>query len=96
LTNGCSSTATAAATASRMMCAAPNRLPSTSRRSAPDTSNSPDPVTCGACTYRSVTVDTAIAATPTRISRYGARLGSRRGHSIASMTTGPTSRTSPA
>ena len=75
---------------------APNVLPSTSRRSAPETSNRPVPVVYGAWSHSASTVLPSTSPTPVHTSRAGPTRESRCGHSSASTSTGPTSSTSPA
>ena len=88
--------AIASRTPNRITRATPNWLASTSRRSPPETSNTPPPVVYGACRYSPASVLSPISPRPVQTRRIGPVRDRRRGHSSASTRTGPTTRTSPA
>ena len=94
-TIGRSSTSAAPSTPSRIRCAAPYWLDSTSRTSEPRTLPRPPPATYGTCSASSSTVPSATRPAPRPDHPDRARAVQPRGHSSASISTAPTSSTSP-
>ena len=94
-TIGRTNTSAAPSTPSRIRCAAPYWLASTSRTSEPVMLPSPPPATYGTCSTSSRIVASATIPAPTQITWVGPLRDSRCGHSRASTSTAPTSSSSP-